>query len=263
MWFDDTVKRLNTDDRGQYLGAFKSDDKILTIQKSGYYKLMTYELSNHFDEDMIYIGKFDENRIISSIYFDASIERFYLKRFKPDDGNTLNKKVDFIGDQPGNYLLTFSLDYRPQLNITYDPKANAKIYDDELVNVEEFIGVKGEKAKGKRLTNHIIQQIEFVEPLPYEEEEEDDAGPESDFSEDENDDLITGEKDDIPEETDEEDENAEEAGGLEKLSKAVKEEKKASAPPKKVKKAEKPGAADKKANDDDDDIAARQMELNF
>ena len=123
---------------------------------------------------MIYIGKFDEDRIISAVYYDASIERFYVKRFKVDDGMSLNRRVDFIGEQPGNYLLAFSIDYRPQLSVSYDHSANKKELEDELINIEEFIGVKSEKAKGKRLTNHIISKAGFTEPLPYEEEDNED-----------------------------------------------------------------------------------------
>jgi hypothetical protein len=94
-----------------------------------------------------------------------------VKRFKIDEGVSLNKKVDFIGDQSGNYLLTFSLDYRPRLNVSFDNKQNKKDYEDEILNIGEFIGIKGDKAKGKRLSNHIIGKAEFIEPLPYTEEE--------------------------------------------------------------------------------------------
>ena len=96
IWYDDTVKRLNTDERGNYLGAFKSNDRIFTIQQSGYYKLMTYDLSNHFEEDMILIEKFNPKKIISVIYYEAAVEKFYLKRFQIETNNNINKKNDFI-----------------------------------------------------------------------------------------------------------------------------------------------------------------------
>ena len=167
IWFDDTVKRLNTEGRGIYIGAFKSDNKILTIQKSGYYKLMTYEISNHFEEDMLLIEKFNPDKIISCIYFDASIEKYYIKRFQIENDNNLNKRIDFIGDSPENYLLAFSMDYRPQVLIKFDEKNNKKPFGDEIVNVEEFIGIKGEKAKGKRLSNKFTGEVVFIDPLPY------------------------------------------------------------------------------------------------
>jgi topoisomerase-4 subunit A len=171
IWFDETVKRLNTEERGMYLGAFKSDDKILTIQKSGNYKLMSYELSNHFDEDMIHLEKFDPGNVVSAVYFDVSIERYYVKRFQIEDNNGVNKPFDFIGSEAGNRLLSFSLDKKPRIKLSFDPDKNKKAYDEEVVAVEEFIGIKSEKAKGKRLTNYTIKKIEFVEPSPDEPEE--------------------------------------------------------------------------------------------
>jgi topoisomerase-4 subunit A len=98
IWYDDTVKRLNTDERGTYLGAFKSDEKLLTIQKSGYYKKMNYDLSNHFAEDMLLIEKFNPKKIISVIYFESSNEMFYLKRFQAETENNINRQIEFIGD---------------------------------------------------------------------------------------------------------------------------------------------------------------------
>jgi topoisomerase-4 subunit A len=173
IWYDDTVKRLNTEERGRYLGAFKSDDKLLTIQKSGFYKLMNYDLSNHFEEDMILIEKLDPRKIVTAVYFDAEQEKFYIKRFQVESENNLNKKIDFIGDQPGNYLLDFSLDYRPQLKVVFDNDQSKKEIPDMVIDVEEFIGVKGVKAKGKRITTKTTRKITFIEPLPYEPPEED------------------------------------------------------------------------------------------
>ncbi|MBC8487877.1 MAG: DNA gyrase/topoisomerase IV subunit A [Bacteroidetes bacterium] len=171
IWYDDTVKRLNTDERGNYLGAFKSNERILTIQQSGYYKLMTYDLSNHFEEDMILIEKFNPKKIISVIYYEAAVEKFYLKRFQIETNNNINKKNDFIGEHPENYLVGISENLLPQLKIIFDAKANNKEIPDKVINVEEFIGVKSPKAKGKRITTNAIKKIEFIEPLSYEEPE--------------------------------------------------------------------------------------------
>ncbi|MDB4303181.1 DNA gyrase/topoisomerase IV subunit A [Desulfosarcina sp.] len=169
VWFDDTVKRLNTDGRGLHLGAFKSDDKILTIQKSGFYKLMSYELTNHFEEDMILIEKFNPDKIMSVLYFDATQEKAYIKRFGFESENNINKRFDFIGDTEENEMLSFSLDYRPQIQVAFDNTNVKKPSEDEIINVEEFIGVKGEKAKGKRITTKATKKIQFIDPLPYEE----------------------------------------------------------------------------------------------
>ena len=172
IWYDESVKRLNTDERGVHLGAFKSDDKIITIQKSGYYKLMTYDLSNHFEEDMLVIEKFNPKKIISAIYFDAAAEKYYLKRFLTESNNNINKRIDFIGEEEGNHLLGFSQDYLPQVRISFDAKANKKEIADEIINVAKFIGIKSVKAKGKRLSAKVLKKMEFIDPLPYEEPEE-------------------------------------------------------------------------------------------
>ncbi len=172
IWYDETVKRLNTDERGTYIGAFKSDDKILTVQKSGYYKLMNYDLSNHFAEDMILIEKFIPKKIFSVIYFESSADKFYLKRFQAETENNINKQIEFIGDNPENYMLSYSLDWRPQVKVIFNTAANDKEIPDLIIDVEEFIGIKSQKAKGKRITTKATMKIEFIEPLPYEEPEE-------------------------------------------------------------------------------------------
>jgi len=172
IWYDDTVKRLNTEERGKYLGAFKSDDRIFTLQKSGYYKLMNYDLSSHFEEDMMLIEKFNPRKILSAIYYEASTEKFYLKRFQTEQENNTNKKIGFIGENAGNYLVAYCMDWLPRLKIIFDEKANKKEIQNEVINVEEFIGIKSVKAKGKRITAKFTKSINFIEPLPYEEPEE-------------------------------------------------------------------------------------------
>ena len=240
IWFDDTVKRLNSDERGIYLGAFKSDDKILTIQKSGYLKLMTYEISNHFEEDMVLIEKFDPDKIITVIFWEASIEKFYIKRFQMEDDNILNKRIDFIGDHPDNYMLAFSMDFLPQVKIGFDNTKVKNPLDDEIINVEEFIGIKGEKAKGKRLTNKPTLLVEFIEPLPYEEPE---ADEEDEVTDDE---PITDNEEEATEEiNDPEKEKPEKGSGIE-TGKPITDKKDKTDQSKK-----------------DDGTAASQMEITF
>jgi topoisomerase-4 subunit A len=177
IWFDDTVKRLNTEERGKYLGAFIADDKILTIQQAGFYKLMNYDLSSHFEDDMIVIEKFRPNRVVTAIYFDTSTGFYYLKRFGIEGENGLNRKVDFIGENPENRLTGLSLDMLPQVKIIFDPAAGKKPVPDEIVNADEFIGIKSHKAKGKRITTRTPLKIEFIEPLPFDEPVDPETAP--------------------------------------------------------------------------------------
>ncbi|MCD4747092.1 MAG: DNA gyrase/topoisomerase IV subunit A [Bacteroidales bacterium] len=172
IWYDDTVKRLNTDERGVYLGAFKGHDKIVTIQQSGNVKLLNFDLSNHFDEDMIIIEKFDPKKIITAIYFDGAIKKHYVKRFQIDVNNNGNKKIDFIGEHPESKLIQISLDYLPRVELIFNEKENKKPYNNEVISLFDFIAIKGIKAKGKRLSDHSIKKVMILEPLPYESESE-------------------------------------------------------------------------------------------
>ena len=165
IWFDDSVKRLNVDKRGQHLGAFSEYDRILEITQSGHYRLLNYDLSNHFEDDLIFIEKFNPKRIVSAVYYDAEAETTYLKRFhlEPTD-----KKVSFIGEHPESKLIVASLDYLPVLEIKFK-KGKSKIVSSEKIRLADFIGVKGFKAKGKRLSAFEVESIKLLDPLPYDE----------------------------------------------------------------------------------------------
>ncbi|MCK4569440.1 MAG: DNA gyrase/topoisomerase IV subunit A [Bacteroidales bacterium] len=165
IWFDDTVKRLNVAERGTCLGAFIGDDKILTISKSGNYRHYNFDLSNHFDEDMVFIEKFDPRKIMTAVFWNAAQGFMYIKRFHFDESY---KKTIFIGEHPDSKLLAYSLDYLPVLEVKFDEKANGKPIDDLKLEAADFIGIKSYKAKGKRLTAHAVKRIEFLDPLPYE-----------------------------------------------------------------------------------------------
>jgi len=167
LWYDETVMRLNTENRGTYLGAFKSNDKILCLMKSGHYRLMNFDLSNHFDEDMIIIEKYNPDKIISVVYYDGEIQKAYIKRFQIEESD---KKQDFLGEHPDSFVYAISLDYLPQVEIIYDENKNGKHIDNEIIQLAEFISVKGFKAKGKRISNHFIKEALMLEPLPYENE---------------------------------------------------------------------------------------------
>lgn len=160
IWFEDSVKRINVDKRGRYLGAFKAHDEILTINKSGSYQLFDYSLNNHFDDDLVYIEKFNPKDVISVIY--SFNDMFYVKRFDIDE-NT--KKHFFIDEDSDSEMLFFSLDKVPQVEISFLPSKTGKEHENEIINITEFIGVKSYKARGKKLSYYEIDEINMLEPL--------------------------------------------------------------------------------------------------
>lgn len=164
IWFDDTVKRLNVAERGTYLGAFLGDDRIFSLMSSGHYRHFNFDLSNHFDEDMILIEKFDPRKIMTAVFLDASQGLVYLKRFNIEAND---KKIRFIGDHADSKLLAYSMDYYPVLRVKFDEKANGKPIDSLIIDAAEFIGLKSYKAKGKRISTNTILQVKFLKPKPY------------------------------------------------------------------------------------------------
>lgn len=175
IWFDDTVKRLNVAERGRYLGAFHGDDKILAINASGHYRHYNFDLANHFDENMVVIEKFDPEKIMTAVYFDADQAYVYIKRFHFEESE---KKISFIGDNPESKLLAYSLDCLPVLEVKFDEKANGREIDDMTLETTEFIALKSYRARGKRLSKHTIKSLNFLEPLPFETKMEKKTEPE-------------------------------------------------------------------------------------
>lgn len=176
IWFDDTVQRLNSDGRGEFLGEFKAEDKILTIMQSGEYQLTGFDLFTKFDDEMIVIEKWNPNKPVSAIYFDGEKEQYTVKRFlvEPTD-----KKVSFITDNEKSYLEIVSTDWLPQIQVNFS-KVKGIEKEPEIINLNEFIAVKGLKAIGNRLTTYKVKNIDLLEPLPYDEPE-----VEEDFTEEE------------------------------------------------------------------------------
>lgn len=172
IYYDDTVRRLNTDERGEYLGAFSSDDKILILLKSGDFKPTGYDLQTHFDDDMIHISKFDADKVITAVYWDAEQEKHYVKRFQVEESSSINKKYNFISEAKGSELTLFSLDFLPRLEMEIKTKSGNEV-EYEVVPMADFIGVKSYKAKGKRLSTKELKNIRLLDPIPYEPTEED------------------------------------------------------------------------------------------
>ncbi len=176
IWYDDTVRRLNSDERGEYIGAFKGDDKILTIMSTGELKLTSYDLSTHFDDNMVKVTKFDPNKIITVVYYDGEQKRYYVKRFQLPESSVINKLMHFISEEKGSKLIAFTCDHLPRLQFEIKKKGSNET-EVEVVPLADFITIKGYRAKGKRLSNHELRKIKLIEPLPYtplekEEEEE-------------------------------------------------------------------------------------------
>lgn len=155
MWFDDSVQRLNVDGRGTYLGEFAADDKILSITQSGYYRLHNFDLSNHFDEDLILIEKFNSQKPITAVYLDGAKKEYFAKRFMAD---VTDKKTLFISEAEGSYLELATTQLRPIIDVVF-AKSKDKELPDEDINLVDFEDVKGLKAKGKRLSTNKIKEI--------------------------------------------------------------------------------------------------------
>ena len=161
IWYDETVKRLNVEERGQYLGEFKGEDRILTLMETGAYRLMSFDLGNHFEEDMIQIAKHYPQRVVTAVYRENKSGYWYIKRFVVEDSD---KRQSFVEEETSRFV-SLSLNAYPQLRVVFDARANKKEVEDLVVDAAEFIGVKGFKAKGKRLSNYAIKKVEWLEPL--------------------------------------------------------------------------------------------------
>ncbi|MGG6231819.1 DNA gyrase/topoisomerase IV subunit A [Tenacibaculum sp. SDUM215027] len=165
IWFDDTVQRLNVDGRGELLGEFRAEDKILIATQSGKIKAVSPDLAMHFDNDMIVLEKWKPNKPISAIYFDGTKERYFVKRFLIE---TTDKEELFISEEEKSKLEIIATDYRPIAEVIFSKRSLDKIE----VNFEEFIAIKGIKAQGNQLTTDKIKTVNLLESLPYEEPEE-------------------------------------------------------------------------------------------
>ena len=179
IWFDDSIRRLNDEGRGELLGEFAADDKILEISQSGHYRLLDYGLSTHFEDDMIHIEKFNPKKPVTAVYYDGSRKKHYIKRFIPEMSS---KKVVFISEEDGSHLELVAMDYRPVIELTFVKERGKDQRPNEEINVEDFIAVKGLKAIGNQLSSYKIRQVDMLDPLPYEEPveettEEDDNSP--------------------------------------------------------------------------------------
>ena len=172
IWFDDAVQRINIDGRGELLGEFKGNDKLLIISQSGTVKTVTPEVTLHFDDEMIVLEKWVPSKPISAIYFDGEKERYYIKRFLVEHEG---KEDQFISEHPKSQLEIVTVDYKPVVELIFSKQRGKDQKPNLTVNIEGFIAVKGIKALGNQLTSDKLKQINLLDSLPHEIEEVHDA----------------------------------------------------------------------------------------
>lgn len=182
IWFDESVKRLNVNEAGRFLGEFKGNDKILALMQSAVYRTTNFDLANHYDDDLVELRKYNPQAILTVLYRSADGYP-YLKRFIPEPAD---RKTPILDDD-GSSLLSFSFDYYPRLEVVYNPESGKKIAS-EIIEVEDFIGIKSIKAKGKRVTTFAVDAFNWLSPLkpdpePSNEPEDPEAPESSDPSE--------------------------------------------------------------------------------
>jgi len=157
IWFDEVLKRLNADGRGRYLGEFDGDDKILTVSPAGVYELSSFELSNHFDDHLLLLQKYNPEKVYSVVHFDGKSKVYYVKRFTFENTPS-GRKTSIINEEAGSRLVLISGAKQPVVKID-QLKGKTHIPETVEVNLAEIIDVKGMKAQGNRLSQHEIKKI--------------------------------------------------------------------------------------------------------
>ena len=165
IWFDETVQRLNVDERGDLLGEFRPDDRLLVINQHGNARTIIPEVTVHFDSDMIVLEKWEPTKPITAIYWDGDKQRYYGKRFFIENPE---KDEVFISEHPESLLELVSTDYRPVAEMVFYKVRGKDQKPSEQVSMEDFIIVKGIKAQGNQFYSEKLKQLNWLDPLPYE-----------------------------------------------------------------------------------------------
>ena len=190
IYFDSTVMRLNTDERGDLLGAFKENDKIVSIYKAGYYRITGFEISTHFDDSLVIIQKYNPKKPVTVIYQNLKEDKYYMKRFLLE---LTDKNMEFLAEDKNLKILHILHDYLPQIKVDYYIK-NKEDIESAFISCEEFVELMSIKARGKRINNGTIKKISVLEPMPFEEpeiiEEIDDEMVEEDQMEDTKEEVV-------------------------------------------------------------------------
>ena len=160
IWFDDAVQRLNVDGRGELLGEFSGEDKLLIIRQNGMLKTISPEITTRFTDDMIVLEKWLPKKPISAVYFDGKKEKYFLKRFLIENEN---KEETFISLNKNTFLEIVCTDWKPVIELVYNKERNKEQRSNTSIDIEEFISIKGIKAQGNQLTGYKIKQINILE----------------------------------------------------------------------------------------------------
>lgn len=162
VWFDRDVLRLNYDGRGEELGEFQSDDQILVILRNGDFYTTNFDLSNHYEDSILVIEKFNPGKVWTAALYDADQKYFYLKRFQLEPGS---RKQNFLGENPKSRLMLLTDETYPRIEVTFG--GHDSFREPLVLDAEEFIGVKGFKAKGKRIATFEIEAINELDPVRF------------------------------------------------------------------------------------------------
>lgn len=170
VWFDPDVKRLNYDDHGRLLGEFNEGDSILVVLDNGDFYLSNFDANNHYEDNIKVIEKYDEHKVWTAVLFDADQQGYpYLKRFLMEGSK---RKQNYLGENKDSRLVCLTDEPYPRFRVTFG--GNDAFREAQEINAEEFVAVKGFKAKGKRITTWTVDRIEELEPLKRDDEEADD-----------------------------------------------------------------------------------------
>ena len=164
IWFDDTIQRINVDGRGDLIGEFRGEDRLLIITQSGNLKTIIPDVSTHFSEDMIILEKWMPSKPISVVYFDGAKEKYFVKRFLVENEN---KEEVFISSHAKSRLEIVSTDWRPVVDITFSKDRGRERKPNQSIDIEQFIAVKGINALGNQLSKLKVNQIDLLPSLPY------------------------------------------------------------------------------------------------
>jgi len=166
IWYDEILKRLNVDSRGKYLGEFDGDDRILTVDKNGVYELSSFELSNHFDDHLLLIEKYNPEKIFTVVYLEGKSGSHYLKRFVLEN-SSIGKKTNIISEEGGSKLILLTGLQKPKVTIEL-LKGKTKTSEILELDLAETIEVKGMKALGNRLSTHVVKAVDLIAPSELE-----------------------------------------------------------------------------------------------